>query len=66
MDELEFSEAEANMSDLISEYTQYSQVGIDDDDFAEGGEESYGADVPAGDDGYGAVAPEGEEYGDEQ
>jgi tubulin beta len=42
MDELEFSEAEANMSDLISEYTQYSQVGIDDDGYAEG-EESYAA-----------------------
>lgn len=43
MDELEFSEAEANMSDLISEYTQYSQVGIDDDEYADGAEDSYAA-----------------------
>lgn len=43
MDELEFSEAEANMSDLISEYTQYSQVGIDEDDYGDVEEDSYAA-----------------------
>lgn len=52
MDELEFSEAEANMSDLISEYTQYSQVGIDDDDYGDGGEDSYAAGTPAGEEAY--------------
>lgn len=32
MDEMEFTEAESNMNDLISEYQQYQDVGIDDDD----------------------------------
>jgi tubulin beta len=31
MDEMEFTEAESNMSDLVSEYQQYQDVGIDDD-----------------------------------
>jgi len=30
-DELEFTEAESNMSDLISEYTQYQDATVDDD-----------------------------------
>jgi len=46
MDEMEFTEAESNCQDLISEYTQYEQASADefDDEFAEeqyeqGGEE---------------------------
>ena len=31
MDELEFTEAEANMNDLISEYQQYQDAEADDD-----------------------------------
>ena len=31
MDELEFSEAANNMADLISEYQQYQDAGVDDD-----------------------------------
>lgn len=36
MDELEFTEAESNMNDLISEYQQYEQATVDDE-----GEEEY-------------------------
>ncbi|XP_049884210.1 tubulin beta chain-like isoform X1 [Pectinophora gossypiella] len=35
MDELEFTEAESNMNDLVSEYQQYEEVGVDDGDFDE-------------------------------
>lgn len=35
MDEMEFTEAESNMHDLVSEYQQYQDVGISD------GEEEY-------------------------
>jgi tubulin beta len=31
MDELEFTEAESNMNDLISEYQQYQDTTTDDD-----------------------------------
>ncbi|CAH4033284.1 tubulin beta chain-like [Pieris brassicae] len=31
MDEMEFTEAESNMNDLISEYQQYEEVGVDDE-----------------------------------
>ena len=31
MDEMEFTEAESNMNDLISEYQQYQEAGIDDE-----------------------------------
>ncbi|VEL22513.1 unnamed protein product [Protopolystoma xenopodis] len=31
MDEMEFTEAESNMLDLIGEYQQYQEVGVDDD-----------------------------------
>ena len=31
MDELEFSEAANNMGDLISEYQQYQEAGVDED-----------------------------------
>ena len=32
MDEMEFSEAESNMNDLISEYQQYQEATVDDDE----------------------------------
>ena len=31
MDEMEFTEAESNMNDLVSEYQQYQDATIDDD-----------------------------------
>ena len=31
MDEMEFTEAESNMNDLISEYQQYQEATIDED-----------------------------------
>jgi len=39
MDEMEFTEAESNMHDLISEYQQYQEAGVDDEGEAEGGGE---------------------------
>ena len=35
MDEMEFSEADANMQDLIGEYQQYQDATADDDEPAE-------------------------------
>jgi len=35
MDDMEFSEAESNLKDLISEYQQYQEAGIDDEDDGE-------------------------------
>lgn len=32
MDEMEFTEAESNMNDLIAEYQQYQEATIDDQD----------------------------------
>ncbi len=32
MDEMEFTEAESNMQDLVSEYQQYAEAGIDEDE----------------------------------
>merc|ERR1719244_2326852 len=32
MDEMEFTEAESNMNDLVSEYQQYQEATVDDDD----------------------------------
>jgi len=31
MDEMEFTEAESNMNDLVSEYQQYQDANADDD-----------------------------------
>ncbi|KAH6973980.1 Tubulin/FtsZ, GTPase domain-containing protein [Ilyonectria destructans] len=46
MDEMEFTEAESNMNDLVSEYQQYQDAGIDDETYSE---ENYGEeDVPSG------------------
>ena len=33
MDEMEFTEAESNMNDLVSEYQQYQEATVDDDEF---------------------------------
>ena len=49
MDEMEFTEAESNMSDLISEYQQYQEAGIEEEfddeavDEEAGEEEEYAA-----------------------
>ncbi|KAJ4221990.1 Tubulin beta chain (Beta tubulin) [Fusarium falciforme] len=46
MDEMEFTEAESNMNDLVSEYQQYQDANIDDDDVYS--EEVYGEEeIPA-------------------
>jgi tubulin beta len=45
MDEMEFTEAESNLNDLVSEYQQYQDAGIDDDD-----EDDYGSDEGEDDD----------------
>jgi len=39
MDEMEFTEAESNLNDLVSEYQQYQDAGIDDDEGDESGSE---------------------------
>ena len=39
MDEMEFTEAESNMNDLVSEYQQYQEATADDEDFEEEEEE---------------------------
>ncbi len=39
MDEMEFTEAESNMNDLVSEYQQYQEATCEDEDFAEEQEE---------------------------
>merc|ERR1719447_1664214 len=31
MDEMEFTEAESNLNDLVSEYQQYQEVGVEDE-----------------------------------
>lgn len=45
MDEMEFTEAESNMNDLVSEYQQYQEATVEDEDFEgeddEGNEEVY-------------------------
>ncbi|KAI9506693.1 Tubulin beta chain (Beta tubulin) [Coemansia spiralis] len=42
MDEMEFTEAESNINDLINEYRQYQEAGLDDD-YAEAYDEDGGA-----------------------
>ena len=40
MDEMEFTEAESNMNDLVSEYQQYQDATVEEDaEFEEGEEE---------------------------
>lgn len=35
MDEMEFTEAESNMHDLVSEYIQYQDASLDEDQYTE-------------------------------
>eukprot|EP01104_Vermistella_antarctica_P019799 TRINITY_DN7_c0_g1_i1.p1 TRINITY_DN7_c0_g1~~TRINITY_DN7_c0_g1_i1.p1 ORF type:complete len:456 (-),score=169.03 TRINITY_DN7_c0_g1_i1:181-1548(-) len=42
MDEMEFTEAESNMNDLVSEYQQYQEATVDDDEYDEGMEDMEG------------------------
>ncbi|KNG90389.1 tubulin alpha-1 chain, partial [Aspergillus nomiae NRRL 13137] len=35
MDEMEFTEAESNMNDLVSEYQQYQEASVDDEEYGE-------------------------------
>ena len=39
MDEMEFTEAESNMNDLVSEYQQYQEASVDDEEFYDDQEE---------------------------
>jgi tubulin beta len=39
MDEMEFTEAESNMHDLISEYQQYQEAGVEEENEADGNQE---------------------------
>ena len=41
MDEMEFTEAESNMNDLVAEYQQYQDATVDDDADFEDREEEY-------------------------
>ena len=40
MDEMEFTEAESNMNDLVSEYQQYQEATADDEEFEDEEEEA--------------------------
>ncbi|XP_063371968.1 tubulin beta chain-like [Cydia amplana] len=46
MDEMEFTEAESNMNDLISEYQQYQEAPVDDEDAEFDEEEEIEQDYP--------------------
>ena len=39
MDEMEFTEAESNMNDLVCEYQQYEEIATEEDEFEEEDEE---------------------------
>ena len=41
MDEMEFTEAESNMNDLVSEYQQYQDAGTDEDEGEDEADEDY-------------------------
>merc|ERR1712154_105396 len=43
MDEMEFTEAESNMNDLVSEYQQYQDATAEDDEFEDDEEEDNDA-----------------------
>merc|ERR1712130_623865 len=49
MDEMEFTEAESNLNDLVSEYQQYQDAGIDDDEDEGDYDESGGDEDGSGD-----------------
>jgi len=51
MDEMEFTEAESNLNDLVSEYQQYQDAGIDDD---EGDDSGSGSEYGSGGSGSGS------------
>ncbi|CAG9120330.1 unnamed protein product [Plutella xylostella] len=41
MDEMEFTEAASNMADLVSEYQQYQEAAVDDEDVEFDEQEEY-------------------------
>jgi tubulin beta len=41
MDEMEFTEAESNMNDLISEYQQYQEATAEDEEYINGYDENH-------------------------
>lgn len=41
MDEMEFTESESNLMDLVSEYQQHQEAGVDEDGALEEGYEEY-------------------------
>jgi tubulin beta len=41
MDEMEFTEAESNMNDLVAEYQQYQDATIDEEEYEEEEEEEH-------------------------
>ena len=43
MDEMEFTEAESNMNDLVSEYRQYQEASIEDEEYFDEQEEEQEA-----------------------
>jgi tubulin beta len=50
MDEMEFTEAESNMNDLVSEYQQYQEATVDEEYDEEYAEEEEEEDIPMEDD----------------
>ncbi|KAJ2870746.1 Tubulin beta chain (Beta tubulin) [Coemansia aciculifera] len=50
MDEMEFTEAESNINDLINEYKQYQDAGVEDEDYAAYDEGGYEGETGAGGD----------------
>ena len=45
MDEMEFTEAESNLNDLVSEYQQYQDATIEDDDLSEDFDSNFEEDM---------------------
>ncbi|XP_047479479.1 tubulin beta chain-like isoform X1 [Penaeus chinensis] len=60
MDEMEFTEAESNVNDLVSEYQQYQEATVDEDNYYDD-EEDYGG----SNGGYNAYDNRIEEYAEE-
>ncbi|KAJ2021978.1 Tubulin beta chain (Beta tubulin) [Coemansia sp. S85] len=50
MDEMEFTEAESNINDLINEYKQYQDAGVEDEEYAAYDEGGYEGEAGGGDD----------------
>ena len=57
MDEMEFTEAESNMNDLVAEYQQYQDAGVEEEEYYEEDEEEE-------EEGEGEPAAEAVDYGD--